>query len=165
MASLNPRNSFSNFYVDKLVRLAEIYAEDFDIGDLAILPNKLRQFVNHARRTIDFLGCTELGKVAEIMVKNNMHTSYKEVYHLIELTLILPVTTASVERIFSAMSIIKTDLRSKMDDERLNDLMICYTEKEIFRKIDNEKIKKRFQEMKKRRMLLPKKVAVRSILF
>jgi hypothetical protein len=99
------------------------------------------------------------------MVKNNMHTSYKEVYHLIELTLILPVTTASVERIFSAMSIIKTDLRSKMDDERLNDLMICYTEKEIFRKIDNEKIKKRFQEMKKRRMLLPKKVAVRSILF
>jgi hypothetical protein len=151
--------------VDKLVRLAEIYAEDFDIGDLAILPNKLRQFVNRARRTLDFLGCTELGKVAEIMVKNNMHTSYKEVYHIIELTLILSMTTASVERIFSAMSIIKTDLHSKMDDERLNDLMICYTEKEIFRKIDNEKIKKRFQEMKKRRMLLSKKVAVRSILF
>jgi hypothetical protein len=41
MASLNPRNS-SNFDVDKLVRLAEIYAEDFDIGDLAVLPNKLR---------------------------------------------------------------------------------------------------------------------------
>jgi hypothetical protein len=46
MASLNPRNSFSNFDVDKLVRLAEIYVEDFDIGDLAVLPNKFRQFVN-----------------------------------------------------------------------------------------------------------------------
>jgi hypothetical protein len=44
-------------------------------------------------------------------------------------------------------------------------LMICYTEKEIFRKVDNEKIKKRFQEMKKRRMLLPRKEVVHSILF
>jgi hypothetical protein len=52
-----------------------------------------------------------------------------------------------------------------MGDEWLNDLMICYNEKEIFKKIDNEKIKKRFQEMKRRRMLLPKKVVVRSILF
>ncbi|KAL5651555.1 hypothetical protein ACJX0J_037013, partial [Zea mays] len=45
-------------------RLAEIYAEDFDIGDLTIL-------------TPEFLGCTELGKIAEIMVKASMHTSYK----------------------------------------------------------------------------------------
>lgn len=138
------------------------YAEDFDIGDLTILPNQLRQFVNRARRTPEFLGCTELGKIAEIMVKASMHTSYKLVYRLIELTLTLPVATASVERIFSAMAIIKTDLRSKMGDEWLNDLMICYNEKEIFKKIDNEKIKKRFQEMKKRRMLLPKKIVIAS---
>ncbi|CAD6262070.1 unnamed protein product [Miscanthus lutarioriparius] len=159
MAAFNPRDS-SNFDVKKLVRLAEIYADDFDIGELAVLPNHLTQFVNRARRTLDFLGCTELGKVAEIMVKTKMHISYKLVYRLIELILILPVATASVERIFSALNIIKTDLRNKMGDEWLNDLMICYTEKEIFRKIDNEKIKKRFQEMKKRRMLLPKKVVV-----
>ena len=165
MAAFNPRDSFSNFDVKKLVRLAEIYADDFDIGELAVLPNNLTQFVNRARRTPDFLGYTELGKVAEIMVKTNMHTSYKLVYRFIELILILPVATASVERIFSALNIIKTDLRNKMGDEWLNDLMICYTEKEIFRKIDIEKIKKRFQEMKKRRMLLPKKLVVRSILF
>jgi hypothetical protein len=94
-----------------------------------------------------------------------MHTSYKLVYRLIELILILPVATASVERIFSALSIIKTDLRNKMGDAWLNNLMICYTEKEIFRKIDSEKIKKWFREMKKRRMLLPKKLVVCSILF
>ena len=156
MACFNPRKSFSNFDVDKLVRLAEIYSEDFDIGELTVLPTELKSFVNCARRTPDFLGCNELGKVTEIMVKTNMNTSYRLVYRLIELTLILPVATASVERIFSAMSIIKTDLRSKMGDEWLNDLMICYNEKEIFRKICNEKIKKRFEEMKNRRMLMPK---------
>jgi hypothetical protein len=85
-----------------------------------------------------------------------MHTSYKLVYRLIELTLMLPVATTSVERIFSAMSIVKTDLHSKIGNKWLIDLMICYSEKEIFTKIDNKKIKKRFQEMKKRRMLLPK---------
>jgi hypothetical protein len=37
-----------------------------------------------------------------------------------------------------------------MGDEWLNDLMIWYNEKEIFRNIDNEKIKKWFHEMKKR---------------
>jgi hypothetical protein len=142
MAAFNPRNSFSNFDVDKLVKLAEIYADDFNIGDLAVLPTQLRQFVSRARRTPDFLGCTELGNVAEIMVNTKMHTSYKLVYHFIELILILPVATASVERIFSALNIIKTDLHNKMGDEWLNDLMICYNEKEIFKKIDNEKIKK-----------------------
>ncbi|KAG2630344.1 hypothetical protein PVAP13_3KG475101 [Panicum virgatum] len=165
MACFNPRNSFSNFNVDKLMRLAEIYAEDFDIGELALLPNHLKSFVNRARRTQEFLGCSELGKVAEIMVKTTMNTSYQLVYRLIELTLILPMATASVERIFSAMSFIKTDLRSKMGDEWFNDLMICYNEKEIFRKIENEKIKKRFEEMKNRRMLMPKKLMVRSVLF
>ncbi|CAD6336792.1 unnamed protein product [Miscanthus lutarioriparius] len=104
MAAFNPRDS-SNFDVKKLVRLAEIYADDFDIGELAVLPNHLTQFVNRARRTLDFLGCTELGKVAEIMVKIKMHTSYKLVYRLIELILILPMATASVERIFSALTL------------------------------------------------------------
>jgi hypothetical protein len=52
-----------------------------------------------------------------------------------------------------------------MDDVWLNDLMICYIEKEIFRNIDNEKFKKQFQEMKKRRMLLPKKLVVHCILY
>jgi hypothetical protein len=151
MACLNPRNSFSNFDVDKLVRLAKIYATDFDVGDL-LLPSQLRGFVSRARRTQEFLGCTELGKVAKI---TKMNTSYGLVYRLIELTLILPVATASVERIFSVMSFVKTDLRNKMGDEWLNDLIISYTEKEIFRSIKNDQIIKRFEDMKTRRMLVP----------
>ena len=165
MASLNPRNNFSNFDVDKLVRLAEIYAQDFDIADITVLPSQLKQFIGRVRRSQYFLGCSELSKVAEIMVNKGMAASYPLVYRLIELTLILPVATASVERVFSAMSIIKTDLRSKMGDEWLNDLMICYTEKEIFRSISNDKIIKRFENMKHRRKLVPQKnLVVCSIL-
>ena len=50
---------------------------------------------------------------------------------LVELTLILLVATSSVERVFSTISLIKTDLHNKMGDEWLNDLMICYVEKDI----------------------------------
>jgi hypothetical protein len=73
--------------VDKLVRLAEIYAEDFDIDDLTVLPNELKAFMTRFRRTQEFLGCTELGEVTEIMET----TTYQLVYRLIGLTLILPV--------------------------------------------------------------------------
>ena len=37
-----------------------------------------------------------------------------------------------------AMKIIKTDLRNKVSDEWLNDLMVCYYEKEIFRTIHDD---------------------------
>jgi hypothetical protein len=70
------------------------------------------------------------------------------VYCIIELALLLPVATTSVERAFSVMNIIKTDLRNIMKDEWLNDLILCYIEKEIFRQLDYDKIKKTFQAMK-----------------
>lgn len=66
MAALDPRNS-SNFDVDKLVRLAEIYAEDFDVGHIFLLPNQLREFHQRVKRNKEFLGSTALSKVAEIM--------------------------------------------------------------------------------------------------
>ena len=120
MASLNSRNSFANFDVDKLVRLAEIYVEDFNVANLLLLPGQLKDFITRVKRNSNFLGCTELPKVAEIMVKIEMNKSYPLVYKLIELTLILPVAMASVERVFSAMAVIKTDLRSKMGDDWMN---------------------------------------------
>jgi hypothetical protein len=66
------------------------------------------------------------------------------VYRLIELALLLPVATATVERAFSAMKIIKTELRNKMSDGWLNDLMVYYIEREIFKGLDLQKIKKAF---------------------
>jgi hypothetical protein len=89
------------------------------------------------------------------MVETGKNRTFPLVYRLIELTLILPVATASVERIFSAMNIIKTDLRNRVSDEWFNDLMICYTEREIFRSLDDRMIMERFQAMTKRRMALP----------
>ena len=90
------------------------------------------------------------------MVQTRKHTVFPLVYKLIELALLLPVSTASVERAFSVMNIIKRELCNKIEDDWMNDLMVCYTEKEIFKSIDDEIIIRRFQRLKTRRMQLPR---------
>ena len=75
---------------------------------------------------------------------------YHLVYRLLTLTLILPVATASVERVFSGMHLVKTRLRNRIRDQWLNDSLIIYVEKEIFYCIDNEVIIDRFDKLKTR---------------
>ena len=76
-------------------------------------------------------------------------------YRLIELALILPVATTTVERAFSAMNIIKTERRNKMNDEWMNNSMICYIERDLFASVEDDKILKRFQGFKNRKINLP----------
>jgi hypothetical protein len=44
----------------------------------------------------------------------------------------------SVERSFLPMNIIKRELRNKIENDWMNDLMVCYTEKEIFKSLEDE---------------------------
>jgi hypothetical protein len=77
------------------------------------------------------------------------------VYKLIELALLVPVSTATVERLFSAMKIIKSKLRNKIADDWFNNLMVCYFEHELFRSLEEAIILRRFQNLKTRKMQLP----------
>jgi hypothetical protein len=43
----------------------------------------------------------------------------------------LPVSNATTERAFSAMELVKTRLRNKMEDEFLRDCLLIYIEKEM----------------------------------
>ena len=58
------------------------------------------------------------------------HT-YTELRRLYMVLLTLPVTTASVERGFSKLSLVKTKLRSTMGQDRLVALLLASVEKDI----------------------------------
>ncbi|KAL5543108.1 hypothetical protein UlMin_010818 [Ulmus minor] len=133
LACLSPNNSFSAFDKRKLIRLAQLYSYDFSTVDLRVLENQLQTYVDDLRSN------------------DKKHEVYPLVYLLIKLALTLPVATASVERVFSAMNIVKNQMRNKMGDQWLNDCLTVYLEKDVFNAIDNEPIIQRFQNTKTRR--------------
>ena len=82
------------------------------------------------------------------MVEMKKNVLYPLVYSLVTLALILPVATATVERTFSVMNIIKNQLRNQIGDQWMNDCLVTYIEKYIFKTIKCEEIIQRFQNMK-----------------
>ena len=68
--------------------------------------------------------------------------------------LTLPVSTATSERAFSAMKLVKTRLRKKMGDEFLRDCLIIYIEKEIAMEFTTDTLIDNFYDMKTRRVRL-----------
>ncbi|KAJ9556068.1 hypothetical protein OSB04_010682 [Centaurea solstitialis] len=95
--------------------------------------------------------------LAAKLVEMKKHVDYPLVYKLIRLVLVLPVSTASVERSFSAMKVVKNRLRNKMGDKWMNDCLVAYIEKEVLQGIDNELIVKKVQKDATRRGQLPKR--------
>jgi hypothetical protein len=62
------------------------------------------------------------------------------------------VSTATTERAFSAMKIVKTRLRNKMEDEFLADNLVVYIEKEISGSFNSDLILDDFVSLRARRM-------------
>ena len=137
------------------MELAQLYDADFCHYDLTRLREQLGVWINDVRRDPKFTNCHDIGDLAIKMVQTEMNKDYKFVYHLVELALILPAATATIERIFSAMKIIKTELRNKMGNDWLNHRMICYIEREIFASIEDDDILYHWQDLKNRLQKLP----------
>jgi hypothetical protein len=68
------------------------------------------------------------------------------------LLLTLPVSTATTERTFSTMNIIKTRLRNKIEDEFLTDSLMLYIEKEIAATLSTDSVIDDFRDMQARRV-------------
>ncbi|XP_050233531.1 uncharacterized protein LOC126682018 [Mercurialis annua] len=132
ISCLDPRDSFSRFDQHSLICLTELYSDDFYATDLYFLREELETYIFEVRNSSDFTSCEDLAILAIKMVQTGRHSTFPLVYRLIELALILPVATASVERAFSAMKHVKSDVRNSMADESLNDLMICFVERDRF---------------------------------
>ena len=84
------------------------------------------------------------------MVEMKKNVSYPLIYLLMTLALILLVTIATVERAFSTINIIKNRLCNQIRYQWMNDCLVTYIEKDIFKAIKCEEIMQWFQNMKNR---------------
>jgi hypothetical protein len=84
---------------------------------------QLDNFIDVLREDDDF---KDLHNLVDLSVKlvEKKHKVYDVVYLLLKLVLLLPVATASVERVFSALTFVKSKLRNKMGDSLLDDCLV-----------------------------------------
>ena len=134
-----------------MVRLAEFYLRDFSRFDRGVLHDELETYLDEMCSMEDFCELEGLGILAKKMVEKKKDVSYPLVYLLLKLALILLVATASVERSFSAMDIVKNQLRNRIEDDWMNDNLVTYIEKDVFDSVKNEAIMQCFQKMYPRR--------------
>ncbi|KAI7745032.1 hypothetical protein M8C21_022268, partial [Ambrosia artemisiifolia] len=77
IACLDPRDSFQSFDREKLLRLAELYSEDFSGFDLAQLRIQLDRYISNMKSNEVFSGLRDIGELAKKMVQMKYHITYE----------------------------------------------------------------------------------------
>ena len=80
----------------------------------------------------DNLRDTDMSAIITSLTQNQL--AFTNLMTCIQIAMTLPVTSASCERTFSSMKLLKNWLRNRMGDQRLTDLLTLYTCKERTRK-------------------------------
>nr|XP_016481252.1 PREDICTED: uncharacterized protein LOC107802297 [Nicotiana tabacum] len=145
VACLNPVDSFSSFDINKILMMAELYPDNFDENIMVTLKNQLETYIVDIRDVDErFSNLQGLVDLSETLVKTKKHLNYPFVFRLVKFALLLPVATATVERTFSAMKLIKSELRNRMNDEFMSGCLVPYVERKIFNTIYDETIMNTF---------------------
>ncbi|GAV69143.1 LOW QUALITY PROTEIN: Dimer_Tnp_hAT domain-containing protein, partial [Cephalotus follicularis] len=151
--ALDPEDSFKSFSVDKICSLvSKFYPEDFTKQEQIHLPYELQHYAVDIFQHPNFGSIFTLSELCQILAETGKAVIYPLVDRLIRLVLTLPVSTATIERAFPAMNIIKNKLRSKMDDDYLRSSLVLYIEREIAEKITTYAIIDYFCTTKERRV-------------
>ena len=122
--SLDPREheSFKIDYICCLVN--KFYPQDFTDQEKIELKMQLSHYQHDVLGDSNFKKLSTHNELSQWLVKTKKSSIYHLVYRLIVLVLTLPVSTATSERSFSAMKLIKTRLRNKMEDDFLSNSSI-----------------------------------------
>ncbi|KAL6615283.1 hypothetical protein ACP70R_037553 [Stipagrostis hirtigluma subsp. patula] len=106
------------------------------------------------RQNPEFQNLPTIAALCRKLAESGRSKDYHLVDRLIRLILTLPVSTATTERAFSAMKLVKTRLRNKMEDEYLRDCLLTYIEKEMALEFTVDTIIDDFNVKKRRRVEL-----------
>jgi hypothetical protein len=153
MSSFKPTDSFASYNQENLVKLAQYYPMEFSKTDLVRLSFELTSFVNDMRTDQRFRKVKNLAELSIMLVETKKDLTFPLVYKLLKLVLVLPVATASVERVFSSMKYVKNKLRNRMGEQYLNDCLVTFLEREFFCQVKDEAIISQFLATGSRRIL------------
>ncbi|XP_023763640.1 uncharacterized protein LOC111912137 [Lactuca sativa] len=107
MATLSPCDSFYSFDKSKLLKLSEIYKNDFDDSERVHLNGQLDIYYHSLLHDEKFVNLKGIADLSRLLVETGKHLSFPLVYRLLKLTLVLPVATATVERCFFCNEVVE----------------------------------------------------------
>jgi Gpi18-like mannosyltransferase len=90
--------------------------------------------------------------ILSVVKENNAHLVFPNLTELLKTYGTLPVSTATVERSFSKLKLVKTKLCTLCTEERLSELLLLAIEKDIH--INLSEVIDIFQRMGNRKLLL-----------
>jgi len=79
----------------------------------------------------DNYGSMSIIKMYELFVNTGLITVFPNLFTILKIGVTLPISSASLERSFSKLKIVKTRLRSTMSQNQLEDLMLIYCETDV----------------------------------
>ncbi|KAJ1276988.1 hypothetical protein BS78_05G259400 [Paspalum vaginatum] len=153
--SLDPKDSFKSLKIDDVCILAsKFYPADFSEQEMNNLRKQLKHYQLVVPTNPKFKELSTVVDLCRLLVETGKSEEYHLIDRLIRLVQTLPVSTATTERAFSAMKLVKIRLRNKMGDGFLRDCLVIYIEKEIGIKFTADTLIDDFYDIKTRRVRL-----------
>ena len=87
----------------------------------------------------EFQECKSIPEIIKMLKESRLVSAYRNVATLYKICCTIPVTSASCERSFSKLKLVKTALRSTMSQDRLSSLVIG-TETDLSDKINIDNV-------------------------
>jgi hypothetical protein len=118
----------------------KFYPQDFPDLEKEQLEIEINHYKHNVVQHSSFQVLSNIFELCQWLVSTRKSTIYQLVFRIIVLMLTLPVSTIATEQAFSAMNIIKTRLRNKIEDELLTDSLMVYIEREVVATISTDSI-------------------------
>ena len=109
----------------------KFYPQDFTEHEKEVLETELCHFEHNVVRHPEIESLSSIYELCQWLVRTRKSIAYQLFFRVFILVITLPVSTATIERAFSVMNIVKTRLCNKMEDDFLTDSMLLYIEREI----------------------------------
>ncbi|KAL9690219.1 hypothetical protein QQ045_010616 [Rhodiola kirilowii] len=149
-AALDPKELRTTLRVDDICKLVEkFYPLDFDEDERTSLRMELQHF-ELVRQLLEFNTLTEISELCRWLTRTRKSNMFPFLYKVITLILTLPVSTATAERSFSRMNIVKNALRNKMGDDFLSDCLVVNIEKVISKMFSTDSTIDDFRDLETR---------------
>ncbi|XP_059306281.1 uncharacterized protein LOC132057681 [Lycium ferocissimum] len=125
VACLNPVDSFSSFDINKILRMAELYPDDFGEDIMVTLKNQLETYIVDVRDVDErFSNLKGLGDLSKELDKAKKHLNYPLVFRLVKFYCSYRSPPLRLKELFGDEVDKKSELRNRMDDDFMSGCML-----------------------------------------